>query len=238
MRSAEEVLTSCEERTAAAGIAGWLGIETIAISRREKLAAALGGGFAILALTALSLWAESGAVAGAVVASMGASAVLLFAVPHGQLSQPWPVIGGHTVSAAIGVTCALLVPSPALAAGIAVGLSIAAMAELRCIHPPGGATAFVAVIGGSTIHDQGYRFVLVPVLANALFMVVVAVVLDAAFRRRRYPAGAYRSSGTLTAGSPASQRPTHEEIVAAVRSLDSFVDVTDDDIVRLANLLS
>ena len=83
-----------------------------------------------------------------VVASMGASAVLLFAVPHGPLSQPWALIGGHMVSAFIGVSCATLVPDTITAAALAVGLAIGAMHLLRCIHPPGGATALAAVVSG------------------------------------------------------------------------------------------
>ena len=83
-----------------------------------------------------------------IVPSMGASAVLLFAVPHSALGQLWNVIGGHLISAAIGVACYQWLPSNGIAAGASVGLAIGAMYYTRCIHPPGGATALAAVIGG------------------------------------------------------------------------------------------
>ena len=122
----------------------WLGIELIEVSITEKAVSAFGGGLAILALIAISTYALPAGGAAALITSMGASAVLLFGVPHGQLSQPWPVIAGHGVSALIGVTCALCIPHPAIAAACAVGLAIGAMQQLKCIHPPGGATASTA----------------------------------------------------------------------------------------------
>ena len=92
-----------------------------------------------------------------IVTSMGASAVLLFAVPHSSLGQLWNVIGGHLISAAIGVACYQWLPSNGIAAGASVGLAIGAMYYTRCIHPPGGATALVAIIDGQNIHALGYR---------------------------------------------------------------------------------
>ena len=217
----------------------WLGIELVEVSRTEKLVAALGGGSAILALIAVSRLALPTAGATAVITSMGASAVLLFAVPHGQLSQPWAVVAGHGVSAVIGVTCAHLIPQPMLAAACAVGLAIGTMHQLKCIHPPGGATAFTAVLGGSAIHDLGYHFVLFPVLLNAAVMVLLAVLINSAFKWRRYPAALNRpaqpSSPVSFAHLPV---PTHAEILTAVRSIDSFIDVSEEDLLRLTLLLS
>ena len=93
-----------------------------------------------------------------IVPSMGASAVLLFAVPHSALGQLWNVIGGHLISAGIGVACYQWLPSNGIAAGASVGLAIGAMYYTRCIHPPGGATALAAVIGGPNIHALGYQY--------------------------------------------------------------------------------
>ena len=124
----------------------------------------------------------------AIIASMGSSAVLLFAVPHGPLSQPWPVFGGHLVSALVGVTCVKLIPEPMLAAAIAVALAIGAMHYLRCIHPPGGATALGAVVGGDVVHQLGYQFVVTPVMLNATTILLVALLFNAPFGWRRYPA--------------------------------------------------
>lgn len=130
-----------------------------------------------------------------IIASMGSSAVLLFAVPHGPLSQPWSVFGGHLVSAIVGVTCVKLIPASMLAAAIAVALAIGAMHYLRCIHPPGGATALGAVLGGDAVHQLGYQFVITPVMLNAITILLVALLFNAPFAWRRYPAAWSESTG-------------------------------------------
>jgi len=101
------------------------------------------------------------------IAPMGASAVLLFAVPASPLAQPWSVIGGNLVAATIGVACAQMVDAPMLAAALAIALAIGAMFALRCIHPPSGAVALTAVLGGPAIHAMGFSFVLAPVAVNS-----------------------------------------------------------------------
>lgn len=217
----------------------WIGVELVEVSATEKLIAALGGTLAIFSLVFLSFFFLHQPAATAVVASMGASAVLLFAVPHGQLSQPWPVIAGHGFSAIIGVACARWIPHQAWAAALAVGLAIGVMHFLKCIHPPGGATAFTAVMGGQSVHDLGFHFVWCPVLLNAVAMVLLAMLINAAFRWRRYPAVLNRPSiqprPWTAQAEPAS--PTHGEILTALRSFDSFVDISEEDLIRLTKLL-
>ncbi|OYW31439.1 MAG: hypothetical protein B7Z47_01120 [Chthoniobacter sp. 12-60-6] len=216
----------------------WLGIELIEVSVTEKTVSTLGGGLAILVLTAISTWALPAGGAACLITSMGASAVLLFGVPHGQLSQPWPVIAGHGISALIGVACAQLIDQPAIAAACAVGIAIGAMQQLKCIHPPGGATAFTAVMGGSAIHDLGFGFVLFPVLTNAVVMVLLAVLINYAFHWRRYPNAFHRVVHHPLPGSPPDDSlPTHEDIIAAIRSRDSFVDISEDELIELIELL-
>lgn len=112
----------------------------------------------------------------AVIASMGAAAVIVFQFPQSPAARVWPILGGHLVSALIGVTVSQLIPDRIIAGGVAVGLSLLAMAVLRCMHPPGGGTALVAVLGGAVIQDAGYRFVLFPTFINALLLAVFASV--------------------------------------------------------------
>ena len=212
----------------------WIGLELVATSPREKLVATLGGGLSIYLLILLTHWAIPGAGASAVIAPMGASAVLLFAVPHGPLSQPWPVVVGHVLPAFIGVACAKFISAPTLAASCAVGLSIGAMQQLKCIHPPGGATALTAVIGGDSIHQLGYHFVLIPVLANALLMVGLAVAINFVFPWRRYPTALHRPPTPIP---PTPTPPSHEEIITALKSIDSFVDISEEDLIRLVEQL-
>ena len=211
----------------------WIGVELDPVSGQEKVVSACGGCLAILAVILISQATLPGQGSGLLMASMGASAVLLFGVPHGALSQPWPLIAGHTLSALIGVTCQHWIPDRPLAAGCAVGLSIGLMHHLKCIHPPGGATALTAVIGGPAVIQLGYRFVLYPVLLNAVCMLALALLLNAPFAWRRYPAGAGKA-----AGLPRPEHLSHAAVVQALKELDSFVDVTEDDLTRLVTLLS
>lgn len=217
----------------------WLGIELIEVSSLEIVVSTIGGGLSLAALFAFTSWALPHSNVAAVVASMGASAVLLFAVPHGPLSQPWPVISGHGISAVIGVLCAQLIAEPTVAVACAVGISIGAMYRLKCIHPPGGATAFTAVMGGEAIRQLGIQFVIFPVLMNAIVMVVLAILINGAFRWRRYPAilsGSTKLQASILV--PETLPPTHEEVLGALRSLDSFVDISEEDLLRLVKVLA
>lgn len=215
----------------------WLGIELDVVSWREKAVAGAGGFSAILLLVWLSQQALGHCGSAAVVASMGASAVLLFAIPHGPLSQPWPVIGGHCISAFIGVCCARWLGHPALAAGCAVGLAVLAMHHFKCIHPPGGATALTAVLGGAEVNDLGFTFVAFPVLTNGLAMLALAVLFNWGFAWRRYPAS-LRAPAALPATPAEAPAPSHAEVVAALRQRDLFVDVSEEDLIELCRLIS
>ena len=216
-------------------LAQLLGIVDQRVSHAERLVSALGGLVAIVAIVLISRWSVDGAGATLIVASMGASAVLVFAVPHGQLSQPWPVFGGHLVSALVGVSCARLVPDATLAAGLAVGIAIGLMYYLRCIHPPGGATALSAVVGGSAVHELGYGFVLTPVVLNVLTILAVGVAFNALVHWRRYPAGLQarsRAGGAVT-GQEEAPPIAHEDFVYALSLVDSFIDVSEQDLLRI-----
>jgi CBS domain-containing membrane protein len=154
----------------------------------EKWVSGAGGLTGILGVMLISQAYLGLSGSASLVASMGASAVLLFAVPHGPLSQPWAVLGGHLVSAVIGVACAQLDAQPLMNAALAVALAISAMYYLRCLHPPGGATALTAVAGGDAVHALGFHYVVTPVLLNVLVILLVALLFNLPFPWRRYPA--------------------------------------------------
>jgi CBS-domain-containing membrane protein len=211
-----------------------LGVELDEVSWREKTISAAGGAVSIMAILLVThhLLGLSGAPM--LVASMGASAVLLFAVPHGALSQPWPLVGGHFTSAVIGVTCARYLGSIELAAACAVGLSIGVMHQFKSIHPPGGATALTAVMGGPAVHDLGYSFVWRPVMVNVAVILAVGVIFNLPFAWRRYPVYLTRRRTAVVEASELS----HGDVVEALRSIDSFIDITEDDLRRLLHILS
>ncbi|MGB5261413.1 MAG: HPP family protein [Gammaproteobacteria bacterium] len=206
------------------------------VSHAERLISALGGFLAIYAIFTVSDWHLDTRDVLLLVPSMGASAVLLFAVPHGALSQPWNVLGGHLLSALIGVSCYLLVPNTFVAASLAVGLAIGVMHYLRCIHPPGGATALTAVIGGESTHALGYQFVLTPVLENVIIMLVVAVIFNYAFKWRRYPAWPEDRLAPPPGVDTGIRAIEHADLVAALGQIDSFIDVSEQDLLRIYDL--
>lgn len=122
------------------------------------------------------------------IGSFGASAVLLYGAIDSPLAQPRNLMGGHLLSALVGVLSHQLLGEHAwLAAAIAVSTAIALMQLTATVHPPGGATALIAVIGGQRIHDLGYLYVLVPVGLGAAILLAVAVLVNNIPRHRRYP---------------------------------------------------
>jgi hypothetical protein len=144
------------------------------------------------------------------------------------------VLGGHLASALVGVSCARLIPDTLLAAAVAVALAIGVMHYLRCIHPPGGATALSAVVGGAGVHELGYQFVLTPVLFNVLVIFTVAVLFNYPFAWRRYPAQLKKSPARVIA----VHKPpiSHEDLVYALSEVDSFIDVSEQDLLAIYEL--
>ncbi|NTU60026.1 MAG: HPP family protein [Deltaproteobacteria bacterium] len=122
------------------------------------------------------------------IASFGASAVLVYGAVRSPLAQPRNVLGGHVLSALVGVLAfRTLGGLPWLAGAVAVATAIAVMLATRTLHPPGGATALIAVIGGDKIHRLGFAYALVPAAAGALVMLAVALVVNNLPASRRYP---------------------------------------------------
>lgn len=212
------------------------------VSEREHWISAAGGLLGILAVWWVSHLLLGSQVAVLVASSMGSSAVLLFAAPHGAMSQPWSVLGGHVVSALAGVASQhWLGNEPMLAASVAVALAIAAMYTLRCLHPPGGATALTAVVGGETVHALGYGFVVAPILINTLVILAVAVIYNYPFGWRRYPYIWHRKTvsetpGAETPGASEKCMIPHSDLVYALSQIDTFVDVTEEDLQRIYSL--
>ncbi|RXR03441.1 HPP family protein [Pseudoxanthomonas composti] len=221
----------------------WLGIERSTTRASDKWLSGLGAALGIVAVYHLTTWVFpqgfDGTASGLVmVASMGASAVLLFAVPLGALSQPWPVIGGHLLSAIVGVSVQKLLPGHVLAPALAVGAAVAVMAFARCIHPPGGATALSAVIGGQQVHALGYHYLLMPVLVNVVAILAMAVLFNGLFRWRRYPAHLHRLSHPAQPVTPAQRQfdLTQEDFHAAMERLNAYVDITEEQMTELLEL--
>lgn len=122
------------------------------------------------------------------IGSFGASSVLVYGAIQSPLAQPRNLVGGHLVSAVVGVTVAQLLPDIIwLTAPLAVSASIVFMQMTRTLHPPGGATALIAVIGGTEVASLGYWYVLSPVLTGALILLLTALVFNNITAKRHYP---------------------------------------------------
>ncbi|KQP61901.1 hypothetical protein ASF41_22640 [Methylobacterium sp. Leaf111] len=204
---------------------------------RERLIACVGALIGI-ALTGLicGLFFGEGPHIPLIVAPMGASAVLVFAVPASPLAQPWPVIGGNTISALMGVLAAHLIADPVIAIGVGVSLAIAAMSVTRSLHPPGGAAALTALIGGPAVTSAGFTFPLFPVCINSLILVALGVLFHK-ISRRNYPHVAVPIPVNThgTADLPASIRVgfTPDDVDAALAELNEALDIDRSDLDRL-----
>lgn len=208
---------------------GRLKPHALPVARKHILLGSIGAGTGLAVTSMFSHWLL-GEMNLWFIAPMGASAVLLFGVPSSPLAQPWSIVGGNVVSALIGVTVGMWVPQLALACGLAAGLAIAAMYFLRCLHPPGGAVALTAILGGAGGHSAGYHFVLTPVLLNSAMLALLAIIFNNLVGRR-YPhslAAEEVKPKVVPLGLPV----TREDIHAAL--LDGqFLDIDEDDVQEL-----
>jgi CBS domain-containing membrane protein len=190
---------------------------------RERMIAALGAAIGIGLSGGVAALAVGSHAALLLAAPIGASAVLVFAVPSSPLAQPWPVVGGCTISTLVGFGVAALLGHGPIAAGLAVGLAILLMSLLRCLHPPGGACALLAVLG-SAVLGQGVGFALVPMGLNALLLVLVGIafhrVSGHSYPHRPVPA-------------PVHPRILPEDIDAALAQAQESFDVSRADLAAL-----
>jgi CBS domain-containing membrane protein len=188
------------------------------VSWRERVLGCVGAGLGILC----AAWLSHRLLAGFspwFIAPMGASAVLVFAAPASPLAQPWSLVCGNLVSALVGVACALGVGN----------LAIAAMFALRCLHPPGGAVALTAVLGGPAIRALGFGFVLWPVAIDSLLLLLAALLFNVS-ARRRYPHVAQGPALPVHAAPPGL---TVADLHAALRAHGELLDVSEDDLGEL-----
>jgi CBS domain-containing membrane protein len=204
------------------------------VPRAERMRAVAGALVGLLLTAGLSQLLLGGAgLPLALVAPMGASAVLLFCVPASPLAQPWSVVGGNTVSALVGVACAKAIGTPLLAAPLAGALAILVMFLLRCLHPPSGAVALTTVLGGPAVHAAGFGFALMPVCLNSTLIVLAALVFNN-LTGRRYPHT--QQSAMRNVHETRDPVPTarigfaREDLDAALARYGQVLDVSRDDL--------
>ena len=196
------------------------------VGARERLRVVAGALLGILLTSLLCHMALTG-TGPWIVAPLGASAVLVFGLPASPLAQPWPVIGGNSLSALVGAACGLLIRDPVWAGAIAVGLAIAVMFATRCLHPPGGAAALLSAMGGVSL-----SFALFPVAVNSLLLVAAGMAYNG-LTGRRYPHRQLAPAAASTTAAAAKTRFSSADLDAALAHYNQVVDISRDDLEEL-----
>jgi len=206
----------------------------LTVSKREIVLSCLGAFIGLMFAEWLSRYAL-GDVNLWFVAPMGASAVLLFAVPASPLAQPWSVVGGNLVAGLVGVFCAQhFTFNLGLGAAVAVATAIGLMFILRCLHPPSGAVAMTAVMGGPAVHALGYQFVIWPVMVNSLFLLILALIFNNALRHR-YPHQAAKPARTSDPLPSERLGFTSHDLDKALSGFGELLDINKSDLADLIN---
>ncbi len=210
--------------------------EPVSLNIKEKLGAVLSCFVAIFIVAIVTRFFVDAIVFPLLVASMGASAVILFIIPSSPLAQPWPFAGGQLCSAVVGVLCAQFIPETAISAACAAGGSVLVMLLLRCLHPPGSATALAPVLADAPLTSLGFDFVLIPVAINVMIMLLLSLLINRGIMRREYPNYCLpkkniqdQERSALTLLQPISE----DDLCAALNESDTFIDVTSFEIRKL-----
>ena len=199
-----------------------------AIPLTERLKVALAAFIALFIVTFISLQLADPASTIVLLASMGASSVLLFGLPNSPLARPWSFAAGHLISAAVGVICSHLFTDLALMAAVTIGCVLFFMYIFECMHPPGGATALVPVIA-STDSVLGYDFLLYPVALNVFVMLAVAILLQKFWLKRgmQKPPQKFDPVHLHHDQSPLKRLGLQpEDLIDALNSFDTVVDIS------------
>lgn len=169
-----------------------------------------------------------------ILGSSAAAAVLLYAVPHSPMAQPWPVVGGNLISGLVGWTCSMLIPDPVIAGACAVGMAVFLMHLSHCLHPPGGATALIMVLGAEQFHLHGWGWAAGTVAANTILSLLLALTINNLIPGRSYPMHRAvmppRPAGSTALGQ--------EDIEWALTQMGGVIDVSEEDLLDIYRLAS
>lgn len=199
----------------------------------EKIRSGIAGGAAIFMLAVALKYLPEGTYPLLMLGSMAASAVLLFAVPHSPLAQPWNLIGGHLLSALAGWITILFIHDPLIAAGVAVGSAIFLMHYFNCLHPPGAATSLTLVLSSAQFQSHGWQWVLLVVTINAGISLLLALLINNMLPGRKYP---------MPHIPPAPPKPgpfitlEQRDLEWALVQMKGVIDVSEEDLAEIYQL--
>lgn len=209
------------------------------LSLREKLINALAAALAMLLLGLLLQGLPHPGAALPLMASMGASAFLLFVLPHSPMAQPWPLLGGHAIAVAIALMCGYLIDQPVMAVAASVGLAVLAMQLLRCLHPPAAATALALAIIDAPLSPQLVFSVAYSVLGGAVMLLGIAIAINHLLLKRRYPMLHSHHPHHERFQREHAQDPLRleeEDITWALSQMDGIVAATEEDLMDVYEL--
>ena len=213
-------------------------VDPVNLSIKSKLISVISCFSVILAIAWLSQQCNINTATPLLIASMGASAVIVFIMPNSPLAQPWPLVGGQLVSTFIGVASSQMISDTAFASAFAVGGSVLGMLALRCLHPPGAASALAPVLSGDSITSLSFGYVLMPVGLNVAAMLTMAFVINRWILQHEYPSKAWlphaiKNSNGSNVEPALPEGISEHDVEISLQNMDIFLDVTSADLSRL-----
>lgn len=208
----------------------FIGVETNRTSHIERIISGVTTCSAIAIVVCATKWSMSTDVHILFFASTAATSFLVFALPHGALSQPWPVLAGQALSIIVGVSFASVLDSSMMTAALAVGVTVTLMHYFACLHPPGGATAFYFVVNFKQINVSESVVVFI---VNILIILVLAMVVNNLFYWRRYPLFWLNRKSVEKHAHQVSSGIEHfnvEDLHQVLQQQDVFVDISLDEL--------
>lgn len=200
-------------------------------SHLSEMALSVSGVFiAMVAVVIMMDWFSDGIYAWFVIASMGASGIILFSTPHAPMAQPWAVIVGQMLAGICGLASWSLLDNPMLAVPVAVASTLLFMLLFKARHAPGGATALFIALGTIEVETLGWSLLWLSLLPSVLTLVFMAVLLNAPFKWRRYPYGIFKK----TQAEPEKTADiTHEDLVYASEKMQGYFEMSEAEFMQL-----
>ena len=199
----------------------------------EKFKSATAAMFSVLLLGEALHFLPDGGHPLMLFASMAAVSVLLYALPHSPMAQPWPLLVGNLLSGAVGWVCGVFIPDPIIAAACAVGLSIFVMHLTHSMHPPGAATAMIMVLNTVQLQHYGWQWAAGAVMANAILSLLLALIINNLIHAGRYPVQHHQYPPSAVVSSGAL---TTEDIEWALGKMEGVIDVDEEDLLEIYRL--
>lgn len=218
-------------------IIGYFVPEPVNLSGLEQIRSVFAAFVATLLLMLISWYSLEDEAVPLMLASMGASVVILFAAYNSPLAQPWSFLGSHLLAAFIGVSCSRWIEPLWLAGALSVSITLFAMLRLHCLHPPGGATALVPVLGGEAVHELGYQLLLMPVLLNVVVLLVLSWIINRSFKRP-YPYKISVSAGEnphklIDPKAIERMGVSEMDVRGALDNFDTYLDISESDLNKI-----